>query len=124
MRIATMIISLLAMLLLFVQSCAVAVGEGIVDDEETTGGGVVGIMMAVLFVIGAAFVLRIPWVSVVAFGLAGLFGLLGGATTDFSDLTIWGIGSLILAVMAYFGTREGRKQPDKTETEPVPESEG
>ena len=33
-----------------------------------------------------------------------------GTSTSFGDLTIWGVVSLILAVLSYFGWREKRKR--------------
>ena len=82
MRIATMIISLILMLVV--------------------GGPVV--------LIGGAFALAFPFVSVLAFFFAGIIGLAGGASTSFGDLTIWGVVSLILTVLSYFGWREKRKR--------------
>ena len=61
MRIATMIISLILMLVV--------------------GGPVV--------LIGGAFALAFPFVSVLAFFFAGIIGLAGGASTSFGDLTFW-----------------------------------
>jgi hypothetical protein len=81
-RIATMIISLILMLVV--------------------GGPVV--------LIGGAFALAFPFVSVLAFFFAGIIGLAGGASTSFGDLTIWGVVSLILTVLSYFGWREKRKR--------------
>jgi hypothetical protein len=46
----------------------------------------------------------------VAFLLAGLFGLITGATSSFSDLTVWGVVSLILAVLSFFAWREKRRR--------------
>jgi hypothetical protein len=40
---------------------------------------------------------------------ACIIGLAGGASTYFSDLTFWGVVSLILPVLCYFGWREKRK---------------
>ena len=82
MRIATMIISLILMLVV--------------------GGPVV--------LIGGAFALAFPFVSVLAFFFAGIIGLAGGASTSFGDLTFWGVVSLILTVLSYFGWRKKRKR--------------
>jgi hypothetical protein len=57
-----------------------------------------------------SFALAFPLVSLIAFFFAGVFGLAGGASTSFGDLTIWGVVSLILAVLSYFGWREKRKR--------------
>ena len=67
-------------------------------------------VMAFLFLVGGAFALAFPFVSVLTFFFAGVFGLAGGASTSFGDLTIWGVVSLVLAVFSYFGWREKRKR--------------
>jgi hypothetical protein len=41
-----------------------------------------------LFLVGGAFALAFPFVSVLAFGFAGIIGIAGGASTSFSDLTM------------------------------------
>ena len=103
-RIATMILSLILMLVVGAQSCAVSVG----DAAEQ--GGPLGILMAVLFLVGGAFALVFPMVSLISFVLAGLVGLGGGSSTSFGDLTFWGIVSLVLAAFSFFGVREKRRQ--------------
>ena len=39
---------------------------------------------------GQGQTIGVPWISVIAFGLAAAFGLMAGATTAFHNLTIWG----------------------------------
>jgi hypothetical protein len=109
-RIATMILSLILMLLLGAQSCAASLGGAALKAKGIEQGGAVGILMTFLFLIGGAFALSFPLVSMLAFFFAGVFGLAGGASTSFGDLTIWGVVSLILAVFSYFGWREKRKR--------------
>ena len=109
-RIATLILSLILMLIVGAQSCAVSVGDSILDEPTKTQGGAIGILMALLFLIGAAFALGFPLVSLVAFLLAGVFGITAGGTTSFEDLSIWGYISFALAIMSYFGWREKRKR--------------
>jgi hypothetical protein len=41
---------------------------------------------------------------------ARIIGLAGGASTSFGDLTIWGVVSLVLSILSYFGWREKRKR--------------
>jgi hypothetical protein len=91
-RIATMIISLILMLVIGAQSCAVSVGDAALNTKASTQGGPIGLVMAVLFLVGGAFALAFPFVSVIAFFFAGVFGLAGGASTSFGDLTILGRG--------------------------------
>ena len=110
MRIATMIISLILMLVVGAQSCAVSLGDAALQTKAAEQGGPIGLFMAFLFLIGGAFALAFPLVSVLAFFFAGIIGLAGGASTSFSDLTIWGVVSLILTVLSYFGWREKRKR--------------
>lgn len=110
MRIAAMIIALGLMLVVGLQSCAVFVGGSAIEDQATSDGGALGIFVALLFLIGAAFVLAFPLASFIAFTLAGIVGLGGGASTEFTDLTIWGIVSFVLAVLSLLAIREKRKK--------------
>ncbi|MDQ4002044.1 MAG: hypothetical protein M3283_13850 [Actinomycetota bacterium] len=114
MRIATMILSLILMLVVGAQSCAVTVGDALGNEPSATQGGVIGIFMAFLFLIGGAFALAFPLVSFIAFVIAGLSGLGAGASTSFSDLTIWGIVSFVLAALSFFGWREKRRQREES----------
>src|SRR5688500_5434317 len=105
-----MIISLILMLVVGAQSYAVSLGDAALQTKATEQGGPIGLFMAFLFLIGGAFALAFPFVSVLAFFFAGIIGLAGGASTSFGDLTVWGVVSLILAVLSYFGWREKRKR--------------
>jgi hypothetical protein len=105
-----MILSLILMLLVGAQSCAVSVGDAALGEKAATQGGPLGIFMALLFLVGGAFALVFPLVSLVAFVLSGLVGLAGGFSTSFGDLTFWGVISLVLAVFSFFGWREKRKR--------------
>jgi hypothetical protein len=109
-RIATMILSLILMLLLGAQSCAASLGGAALKREGIEQGGAVGVLMTLLFLVGGAFALAFPLVSMLAFFFAGVFGLAGGASTPFTDLTVWGVVSLVLAVFSYLGWREKRKR--------------
>ena len=109
MRIATLILSLILMLVVGAQSCAVSLGEAALGTKAAEQGGPIGLVMAFLFLVGGAFALAFPLVSLIAFFFAGVFGL-ASASTSFGDLTIWGVVSLILAVLSYFGWREKRKR--------------
>jgi hypothetical protein len=100
-RIATMILSLVLMLVVGAQSCAVSVGDEMLGEKAATQGGPIGLIIAFLFLLGGAFALVFPLVSLAAFVLAGLLGLAGGGTTSFGDLTVWGVVSLILAVFSF-----------------------
>lgn len=104
------ILSLVFMVLVGLQSCAISVGAALSEDENLAGGGAVGILMALLFLLGGAFAVGYPLVSLISFTVAGLFGLAAGTTTEFEDLTVWAIASFFLALLSYFGLREKRRQ--------------
>lgn len=110
MKIATGIISLVLMIVVGVQSCGVALGSSILHDQSGTTGGSLGEFVALLFLLGGAFVFAKPFVSMFFFSLAAIFGWAGGATTMYSDLTIWGFVSLILGIMSFFGWRGDQKK--------------
>jgi hypothetical protein len=105
-----MILSLILMLVVGAQSCAVSLGDAALNTKAAEQGGPIGLVMAFLFLVGGSFALVFPLVSLVAFVLSRILGLAGGASTSFGDLTIWGVVSLILAVFSYFGWREKRKR--------------
>ncbi len=110
MRIATLILGLALLVIVGLQSCAVYLGESVTNEPVKTQGGVAGLAVAFFYLIGAAFALPFPLVSVIAFLLAALMGFSGGSTSDFGDLTIWGFVSLVLAALSFFGWREKRKR--------------
>jgi zinc-ribbon domain len=65
--------------------------------------------MALMWLVACALVIPIPLVSTIVFGLAGLIGFGAGASSKFTDLTIWGVASLILAAFSFFGWIGKRK---------------
>lgn len=108
MRIAVLIIALFLTVVVSLQSCAVFVGSGIAKNEALSQGGAVGLLVSLLFVIGAAFALGVPRVSQIVFTIAAAFAFLA-ASKEYPDMNVWGVAALILAVMSYFGVREARK---------------
>ena len=77
MRIATMIISLILMLVVGAQSCAVSLGDAALQTKEAEQGGPIGLFMAFLFLIGGAFALAFPFVSCSPSSLQASSGSLG-----------------------------------------------
>ncbi len=108
MRIAVLIISLCLTAIVGLQSCTIMAGGSILHDEATSGSGAIGVLVAFLFVLGAAFVMGLPRVSEVIFAVAALFGFM--AASNYPDMNIWGGVALILAAMSHFGVRELRKK--------------
>ena len=114
MRVAATILSLVLMVVVGVQSCAVYLGGSAMGEPGTAEGGALGLLVALLFLVGGAFAMPRPLVSFVAFFASGVIGLAGGATTSFADLTIWGGASLVLAGLSFLGVREKRLQRERS----------
>lgn len=83
-----MILGLMLMVVVRFQSCADSFGVALGDSNGMEEGGAVGILVALLFLVGAAFALAFPLVSLASFTLADILGLAGGSTTPFKDLTM------------------------------------
>jgi hypothetical protein len=113
MRIATLILGLVLTIGLFLQSALVATAESIADalDEEETqsDGGGVGILVSLGFLIASALVIAKPRFAMWTFAGSAVVAFIGGASTDFSDLYVWGIVGLVLAAMAWRGSVEKRR---------------
>jgi hypothetical protein len=72
-----MILSLILMLVVGAQSCAVSLGEAALGTKAAQQGGPIALVMAFLFLVGGAFALAFPLVSLTAFSFAGVLGLAG-----------------------------------------------
>lgn len=116
MRLATLIIALVLMVVLGAQSCAAVVGGEIAESlstaaedkkeaDDLSSGGAIGLLVALLWLVAAAFVLAKPRVSMWLFGIAAVFCLLGGST-GFTDLYVWAVVSIVFALMSWRGTKE------------------
>lgn len=121
MKIATGIIGLILGLLVLMQSCAVTTGGSLINDQTTAEAGAVGMLAAFLYFVGGAFAFALPVVSMVVFGLAALLALGAAATSDFGDLTIWGVVAMILAIMAFFAWRSDKKKKRAATPPAVPQ---
>lgn len=114
MRIAVLIISLFLTVIIGLQSCAVTVGGSLAKDQATSAGGAGGVVVAFLFVLGAAFSMGLPRVSQIVFLLASAVAFIAASgESKYQDMNVWGAVALILAVMSYLGVRElkNRKVP-------------
>jgi hypothetical protein len=122
-RIATLIISLVLMLIMGVQSCAVAVGGSISSSlsesgadkkaaEDLSAGGSIGMFSALLWLIAAGLVLSKPKASMWIFIAAGVFCVIGGST-GYSDLFIWAGASALFALMSWRGISEKQKKDEQ-----------
>ncbi|ABB14636.1 hypothetical protein [Carboxydothermus hydrogenoformans] len=106
MRIASGIISLIIGILVFLQSCTVSFGDALFSGKTTGSSGDLGMFVAFLLFIGGAFAFALPKVAMIFSAAAALFAFINGATSDFSDMKVWGVIALILAVMEFFGARK------------------
>lgn len=114
MRLAVLIISLCLVALVGLQSCSVMVGGSLSNNEDLSGSGALGVFVSFLFLLGGAFVMGFPKVSMIIFTIAAFFGFIGASASDFSDLYIWSSVSIILAILSFFGSNEKRKKNPKS----------
>ncbi|MGI8623809.1 MAG: hypothetical protein ACR2NB_10080 [Solirubrobacteraceae bacterium] len=116
MRLATLIISLVLMLISGIQSCAVAAGGSLAADLSTaakdkqeaadlSGAGGAGVLAALMWLVAAGLVMSRPKASTWIFGVASLFWL-GAGAAGFSDGFIWMVASLIFTAMSWRGIKE------------------
>ncbi|MDQ3833336.1 MAG: hypothetical protein M3315_06830 [Actinomycetota bacterium] len=113
MRLATTILALGLVLIVGFQSFAASVGGSLSQNETTSGAAGAGFVVALLLLIGGAFAIGVPIVSAVAFVLAAVISLAAGLTSDFRDLTVWGVVCIVLAVLSFFSFRARRRRPGR-----------
>ncbi|MFY9113624.1 MAG: hypothetical protein WAO23_00065 [Dethiobacteria bacterium] len=111
MRKAVLVLALIFLAIILVQAYFVGVGGETFEDLALSRGGAVGRLVALMFGVGAAFVLAKPFVSIVVFGIAALVSLIVAYPTGYYDLFLWGIIAIVLGVLSYFGWREIDDQP-------------
>ena len=122
MRVATLIISVVLMLVAGVQACAVAVGGSVAEDlstaakdkqeaEDLAGAGAAGVLGALLWLVAAAFVLSKPRVSMWIFSGASILWLIAGAA-GFTDGFVWMVASIVFALMSWRGIREKKAKDE------------
>lgn len=114
MRIAVLVIGLILTIFLFVQSALVTGLSNASGHKETQQSGSFGILMAVIWIVACGLVIPVPRVSMILFAVAALFGFVFSG--QFSDLKIWAVVSLVLALFSYFGYR-GKRKADAKEAE-------
>lgn len=119
LKIAAGILSLVLGCIILFQSCAVGVGGAIFDEESAVQGSSAGMLVGLIFFIGGAFSFALPKVSMVAMIIAGILGIIAGTTTVYSDMTVWGVVALIIAVLNFFAGRKKKAQEDTAATPPA-----
>jgi hypothetical protein len=119
MKKAALILGIILMVIVFVQSMLVGFGGTVFSDVALARGAFFGRIVALLFGVGAAFVLGRPIISVVIFAAGSLLGIIGGLVTGYYDLILWGVLSLGLGVLSYFAMHEPEVDRAPSEEEAV-----
>lgn len=113
MRIPALIIGLCLAVLVGFQSYMAINSGRLSHNKDMSACGAMGMIVAVMFLVGAGFVLTFPRISCVIFGLAGVLGLLVGIVgIGFSDMFLWGGMAFFLATISHFD-----KPPPMDDTE-------
>ena len=103
MRVPAQIIGLCLAVLVGFQSYLATTTRRLSDLKDISACLAMEMMVAVLFLIGAGFVLTFPRISCVIFALAGVLGLLVGIIGIGSgDMFLWGGMAFFLAMISYF----------------------
>lgn len=115
MRIATLILGLFFSGMMMLQSCTIMGLSGIADTlsntTENSASSIAaagGFMAGILALIAVAFVLKLPFVSIIVYLLAALFAF--SSADNFPDMGYYGWGLLALAVMSLIGWLGLRKE--------------
>jgi hypothetical protein len=115
MRIAVTIISLVLMLIIGFQSFA-AYGLGsVVKHEAAAASGAAGLAVSFLYLLGGAFALGVPVLSVIALLLAGLFARVIAGDGLHKDMYIWGWIAWMLAGLEFVSILRARKRKSTSE---------
>lgn len=99
LRVPTLILSSVLLVVVFVQSYIVYTSASNAGQASVAFGGAIGLFVALCWLIGVAFVMTLPRIAARFYLGAGLLALV--ANSEFPDLKLWGVVSLIFAVMAW-----------------------
>jgi len=123
MRLATLIISLILSLVVFVQSCAAAIGGSlgeefgeskaeITEAQDLSAAAGFGVLAALLWIVGAGLVMARPKASLWLYAVAAFFLVIAG-TAGYGDGYVWAVASAIFALMSWRGIRERREKEER-----------
>jgi len=105
MKTAKLSIGIVSIVLAFVvlfQSCAAGVGSALANNTKDTSGGM-GVFFAILFIVAGIVGIAArsskggTIAATIIYAIAGIMGVT--ATGVFKDLVVWGVISLIFAVV-------------------------
>lgn len=111
MKIGIGIIGIGVSILVMLQSMAITGLGGLAGEDAVQQAGAVGVLVAFLMFVAAAFTFGLPKVGGVIFVLAGMLAFLVKA--DFPDIGVWGALALVLGVLAFI---TGRKAANEKRT--------
>jgi hypothetical protein len=119
MKIAVGIVSILLSVPLLLQAAAAATATGLQGQSSSSATGsqaAIGVLCALLFIVGGAFSFAMPKVSICVFAGAGVFGILGAANGGrFADLYIWAVVAWVFAAAAYLAVRLDKRAKRKAQ---------
>lgn len=78
----------------------------------SAGAGAVGVLISMLFLLGAVLVTAFQRAAQVCFVISCVITVLN--RTNFPDMTFWAVISIALSLMPYYGHRELQKRKAKT----------
>lgn len=122
-RLCIGIISMVLFLLIIFQSCAAGIGEALSGDEQ--GGAASGVLVAwcmlIAGIVGVCTRNSAPgaYITAVIYAIAGIVGI-SSIGSIYADLVIWGVVSLIFAVVFVCGgilTKKKATAPNSTTEE-------
>lgn len=121
MRIAVLILGLVLGAVMFFETFVVSMVGITLAPSALLGSALFGLGLTLLWLIAVAFVLRIPVVSGIAFAIAAALGLLapwlarGTPYAPNTDIPLWGVVSLVLALLSLGGVYEQRRDAQRAE---------
>jgi len=95
-----MVICLGLFLVVGFQGCVAMIGGVAFSEEGAEIAGSMGILLALLFLVGGGFVLKKPLVTAIVLIIGGLLALAVGGE-HYGDLPIWGAIAIILAILSF-----------------------
>lgn len=131
LRLATLIVGLVAAIGTGIQSCAVSYTSNVAENlsrqtgqvdkesEKLTAAGGFGILGAIMWLVAAGLVTAKPRISTWIFGLCAIPWIVANSQ-GFSDAAGWAVVSVVLAVMARAGEREALRAQIQAAQQPPP----
>ena len=108
MKIAVGIIGIGISIFVMLQAMAITGLGGLAEEEAMHQAGSVGMLVALLMFVAAAFSFGLPRVGGVIFVLAALLAFM--VSGDFPDMGVWGAISLLLGFLIFIAGRNAKNK--------------